>query len=330
MGECLRAVVLDNRRPANRRPLFYDRINPSDFSAYRSVENLGAFKKMLAFEMPDLAIVSGGDGTLGAVINSVRTIYEEPPVLYYRGGGSANTWLKDLVKQPKVDIPSHLQGIFREGEFEGRHIHALVRESEEKVEYGAYLVGAGHPTVPVTRTKEWLYDQGFRNTHLMYLMAGAASALTLLSRTQPTELLIKDGDATEVMDTERIAGAAVFTTNGIGTFVFQKQLLVPRDKVRLFTISADSEPGLIYKYNAALLVGLRNPDRAVEKGLIDVYDVDGVRVFPGQPENPNQPNCCIDGELVREDGPMMLYRDNQQITVILHIPLIERYRMQTG
>jgi len=331
MGESLRAAVLDNRRLANRKPMPDDRIYPSLFSLY-GLHTLESFPRALWNQKPDVAIVSGGDGTLGYVVNAIRQKGGEPPVLYCRGGGSANTLLTDLVKQPKVEIPSHLQDIFREGEFEARHIHALVRETEwhgqERIAYGSYLVGFGHPTVEVTRVKESLYrKKGLHNTHRMYLIAGAISSATLLfHRTQPEGLIYQNGEESHHVKMTHAAGAAVFTTSGIGTFVFREQHAVPKDKVRLLTISADSEPELIYKYNAALLVGLRDPDRAVEKGFIDVQDVDGVQVFPARPEDPEQPNCCIDGELARENGSILLYRDTQLITAILHVPLIEQYR----
>lgn len=231
----------------------------------------------------------GGDGTIGYVLNML-SIADENPAIYLAGGGSANTLQKGLRTTPQVAIPDNLSEFFTPDAFEAHfyrppHIAIASGQGQETI---AYLVAPDHLGVNVSQNREWIGAHHLNaHMHLTYIASGLISLFKLGQRVEPNYVTgIKE---------QKIAAAAAISVPILGTFKLLQS--IDPDKIRLLSITAQTEYGLFLKYLSTLIIASsfpHGPDSVIKLGLMKSQDVERVSLSP---DPKRSPNVCIDGEL---------------------------------
>jgi len=256
----------------------------------------------------DLIALRGGDGTTGYILNALMHI-DGQPALLLEGGGSANTLLKGLRTTPQVAIPQDLTDVCPPDSFEAHLYRPPQIISDKGVETTAYLVAPDHLTVDVTKHKEKIGDR-LGSVHLSYIVSGLISLLALKSRVAPGDITPSLG-----INQEKIAAAASIAVPILGTFKLLQS--IDPNKLRLLSISAHTEYGLLMKYASILLVASSFPngaDTVIKLGLMHSKDVDRIAMTP---DPHHSPNICIDGELRSLRGRIEITRSPQGRLIII-------------
>jgi len=282
--------------------------------------------KELKNNNPPFIIHSGGDGSLGFLLDVLYKAYpkeENIPPLLLLGGGTANTTLRGLANwEEKGGLPKNLVDIFHKEKFvvkSYRPLSLCLLDDTKQEEIAAYLAGFGHLTIGVTKIFEKI--RGRINPTLAYLNAAILSLTNLHQRCQPQLL---DFDDKSFPAKVKLAALAVLGVSHLATFSLNQE--ISNEDFLLLFLQGETEAELYLKYLTTLVVGgvfTGGVDWLIRHQIVNLQKGRQVSVLPDQENNPN---ACIDGELKKFNGSLTVKRADKPVTVIVPKEVVGRYK----
>ena len=290
----------------------------------------GSTAKLITEELknnnPPFIIHSGGDGSLGFLLDVLYKAYPEgkniPPLLLL-GGGTANTTLRGLANlRDEENLPDDLVNIFPEEEFvvkSYRPLSLCLLDDAKQEKIAAYLAGFGHLTIGVTKIFEKI--RGRINPTLAYLTDAILSLTNLHQRCQPQLL---DFDDKSFPAKVKLAALAVLGVSHLATFSLNQE--ISNEDFLLLFLQGETEAELYLKYLTTLVVGgvfTGGVDWLIRRKVVNLQKGRQVSVLPDQEDNPN---ACIDGELKRFERPLTIKRAKSEVILIIPQEIVKRYK----
>lgn len=316
---------------SNSRPVNADKhvLPPEDMQPYgKMFVGAEGFSQITPHLLVDHHVqfvgVRSGDGTLSFVNDVLMQIpATDRPALIATGGGSANTGISELIKEPAVPIPDHLSDIFPPDRYEARYyLPPLLTYTEtDRKQSIMYLFGACHMSVNGTIAQERLAASS-TDTKKTYTDAGIATLRQLGEPTLTPRLIsyVINGETINADHTPSQLVNLAIALPRLGMFAFNER--VPANKLWLLTIRGNPVMTRL-KYLATAVTGVtfRNgPEMAVRMGFVERTEVDQVTILPDQKNN--RPTINIDGEISSTRGAVTISRNRDGIIYLFPKPLV--------
>lgn len=273
----------------------------------------------------DTAFCWFGDGRGGWWINQARTALAEQriekiPRMVWLGGATAGSTICGLSLLAGQEGEQFQEILYRPLEIE---------DHDGKKSCCIYLAGFGHLSIFASTWKEAAARDpqkaalAAKNPHRFYLEGGVRSILETKNLVAPQGVIaVGQGDG----ETKSFAGcvlcaAEVTSLPVLGTLVFARYPLAT-NKVRLHYIVGGTKTSAWCRYSLGIVVGsLFGAESAVRLGLMRLFDAQTVSL---QPDPMAKINSCLDGELRKLEGDVVLRRAGQEQSIILPNELIAR------
>lgn len=329
-----RIVIWDNRR----EPRFptHAEIRFNGFAKVFRQEEVIKFP-LTGLRDKDFLVVHGGDGTLGLAIDMAKKAYEREITdgvipLVYLGGGTADTTRKYLQglspeREPRKE-DGRVPDFFHPRQYKYiDYFPPRATFSTDKKQYLAYLLGGDFLSVGTQEELEILRNRGsignIRWAYTRAVIKNAARAYRERDfKPRPEEVRIYSGEElTNALSSEKkyVAVASTLTHQIFGAFTFKKP--VPDKKIRFLSMSGGREGRNSFRrfyarFGLALGMGVVNPDWPVEKGLLQMEEVDLVEMELDKREEIGN-NYLFDGELRSRKGTVSISRAETSVPIIV-------------